>query len=685
MAQQSTARALYDLLSSMRFAISLLTVLAVASVVGTVLKQAEPYPNYVAQFGAFWFPVFETLGLYDVYHAAWFLLILGFLVLSTSLCVLRNGPAMLREMRSFREQVSERSLRLIPLYAQYALAAPAPAVLEQVRAHLQRSGFRWREQQREGDAGTLIAAKAGSYHRVGYLLTHCGIVIICVGGLLDGNIPLKLLQLTGQKVIETRDVPQSQVPPQSRLAPSNLSFRGNINIPEGSSANVIFVNVADGYLVQDLPFTIALKRFHIEHYSTGQPRDFASDIVVIDHETGERFERTIRVNHPFIHRGVAIYQASFADGGTRMQLRGWPLLSPRAQPFEVAGAVNKTTSVKAGDTEIRIELSDFRPFNVEDLAANDTSSRVDTASVTKKVLDQLGSGAADLSDKDLRNVGPSFHYRLRDAQGQAREFSNYMLPLQLDGAWYLMSGVRATPNEGFRYLRLPLDAEGRVDSHMQLRSLLLDERLWPELGRRFARNAGGSVVSATLRERLAESAERVLQMFSERGLETVVRFIERGVPEAEREKAADVYIRVLEGVALEALQLARERAKQPPLRVDEQAQRFIRDSLISISDSFAYGAPFYLQLLQYEEVKASGLQLTRAPGKNIVYGGSLLLVLGVFAMLYIRERRLWILVQPGRGELLMAMAVNRQTLENEREFEQHRAALAAAVQSGTRG
>ena len=684
MAQQTTARALYDLLSSMRFAISLLTVLAVASVIGTVLKQAEPYPNYVAQFGAFWFPVFETLGLYAVYQAIWFLLILGFLVASTSLCVLRNGPAMLREMRSYREQVSERSLRLIPLHADLPLTDPAPAVLDRVRAHLLRSGYRWREQPRAGGAETLIAARAGSYHRAGYLLTHCGIVIICIGGLLDGNIPLKFLQLTGQKVIETRDVPQSQVPPASRLSPSNLSFRGNISIPEGSSANVIFMNVAEGYLVQDLPFTIALQRFHIEHYSTGQPRDFASDIVVMDHETGERFERTIRVNHPFIHRGVAIYQASFADGGTRMQLRGWPLLSPRAAPFDLAGAVNKSTSVKAGGAEIRVELSDFRPFNVEDLSSNETSSRVETASVTRKVLDQLGSGAADLSARDLRNVGPSYHYRLRDAQGQAREFSNSMLPLQLDGAWYLMSGVRATPNEGFRYLRLPLDAEGRVDSHMQLRSLLLDEKSWPELGRRFARNAAtGPEVSAGLRERLAESAERVLKMFSERGLETVVRFIEQGVPEAEREKAADIYVRVLEGVALEAVQMARQRAGQPLLVADGQTQRFIRDSLISISDSFAYGAPFYLQLLQYEEVKASGLQLTRSPGKSIVYGGSLLLVLGVFAMLYIRERRLWILVQPARGGLLMAMAVNRQTLENGREFEQHRAALGAAARTAT--
>ena len=681
MAQHSPARAFYDLLSSMRFAVSLLTVLAIASVVGTVLKQAEPYANYISQFGPFWFPVFEALGLYDVYHAAWFLAILSFLVLSTSLCIFRNGPAMLREMRNFREQATERSLQHIHHRAEYDFTAAPAAVIERLTQYLHAQSFRFRTVARgENGDETLIAAKAGSYHRAGYLLAHCGIVVICFGGLLDGNIPLKLLQLTGQKVIETRDIPQSQVPPESRLSPANLSFRGNVSIPEGSSASVIFMNMADGYFVQDLPFTIALNKFHIEHYSTGQPRDFASDIVVIDRETGERFERTVRVNYPFIHKGVAIYQASFADGGTRMKLKGWPLLSPRTAPFEVAGAVNKTTSIKSGDTEMRMELSDFRSFNIEDLAANDAGSKVEAASVSKKVLDQLGSGAADQSKKDLRNVGPSFQYRLRDAQGQAREFSNYMLPLQLDDAWYLMTGVRATPNEGFRYMRLPLDADGRLDSHMQLHALMLDEQAWPEIARRFARNvAAGSTASAALRGRLAESAERVLQLFAVRGLESVVQFLEKGIPAADREKAADAYIKVLEGVALEALQLARERAKMPSAPFDEQTLRLVRDSLISISDSYAYGAPVYLQLVQYEEVKASGLQLTRSPGKNIVYGGSLLLVLGVFAMLYIRERRVWVLVKPAQGRLLLAMATNRQTLENEREFERHQAAVAAAV------
>ena len=42
-----------------------------------MLKQNEPMPNYVNQFGPFWFEVFRKLGLYAVYSAWWFLLILA--------------------------------------------------------------------------------------------------------------------------------------------------------------------------------------------------------------------------------------------------------------------------------------------------------------------------------------------------------------------------------------------------------------------------------------------------------------------------------------------------------------------------------------------------------------------------------------------------------------------------------
>ncbi len=42
----------------MRFAIALLTIICIASIIGTVLKQHEPLGNYVNQFGPFWAQLF---------------------------------------------------------------------------------------------------------------------------------------------------------------------------------------------------------------------------------------------------------------------------------------------------------------------------------------------------------------------------------------------------------------------------------------------------------------------------------------------------------------------------------------------------------------------------------------------------------------------------------------------------
>lgn len=66
--------------------------------------------------------------------------------------------------------------------------------------------------------------------------------------------------------------------------------------------------------MQELPFTILLKKFTIDFYSTGMPKLFASEVVVRDHETGTSFPATIKVNQPLIYRGVAVYQSSFDDG-----------------------------------------------------------------------------------------------------------------------------------------------------------------------------------------------------------------------------------------------------------------------------------------------------------------------------------------------------------------------------------
>jgi len=119
-------RSMTELLASMRFAIALLTVICIASVIGTVLKQHEPAVNYVNQFGPFWAELFLALKLNAVYSAWWFLVILGFLVVSTSLCIARHAPKYLADLRTYKEDIREKSLQAFHHKASAELAAETP-------------------------------------------------------------------------------------------------------------------------------------------------------------------------------------------------------------------------------------------------------------------------------------------------------------------------------------------------------------------------------------------------------------------------------------------------------------------------------------------------------------------------------------------------------------------------------
>ncbi len=657
---------LHELFSSMRFAISLLTVLAIASVIGTVLKQNEPYPNYVIEFGQFWFGVFKPLGLFDVYHAWWFIAILFFLVLSTSLCLFRHTPLMLREMKSYREKATEESLGHFAHHVRGHTEKPTE-LLASMQQYLSGVGYRFKQKTHD-NGDTLLAGKSGSVNRLGYVLTHIGIVVICIGGLIDGNLPLQIQQLFGHKHPETRDIPQSEVPAISRLSPANLSFRGDITIPEGATADVIFINAGEGYYVQDLPFSIHLKKFHIEHYPTGQPKMFASDVVVTDPKTGESVSQTITVNHPLIFRGVAIYQASFGDGGSHLHMSAWNLANPQLPPVKVDGDVKSALSFSENGQKYTLEFSDFRPFNIEnfdDAPAKDSKMTV---------LGVLGA-ATGKHARNLRNTGPSFEYKVRNAEGVAREYNNYMLPVQIDKHWYMVSGMRTSPGEPYRYLHVPLDAENRLDGFMNLRALVNDENARKAIVAQFVAGAlPGDASGEVLRAKLAESAEGVLRIFADGGFDAVAAFLEKNVPEKDREEAATIYLKILEQNVMIAYQMARQQHGKPPVAPSADTIQFVRDSLNAMSDLHYYGAPLYLQLDSFDQVQASGFQLTRSPGRNVVYGGSALLVLGVFAMFYIRERRLWLLVKKD-GTTLLSMSCNRKTLDFEQEFERHKQAL----------
>ncbi|WGJ90606.1 cytochrome c biogenesis protein ResB [Achromobacter mucicolens] len=668
---------LFELLGSMRFAVSLLMFICVASLVGTVLQQNRSSNNYIDQFGPFWFEVFDKFSIWHVYNSWWFLLIMGFLVVSTSVCLIRNAPKMLRDARSFREHVREGSLRAFPHRVETTEPTGVPQTVTGLKALLGRMGYAVRV--REAQDGVLLAAKKGSANRLGYVFAHAAMVIICIGGLLDSELPVRLQVMFGGKQPIVENMLISEVPESGRLSVNNPSFRASVLVPEGGQASTAVVMVGDGALVQPMPFTLKLKKFIVDYYSTGMPSRFASEVEVTDPDTGKTFDSTIEVNEPLRFKGMTVYQSSFDDGGSTVVLKGYPLVGVNDATFSVDGTVGKTSELTAqtakGPRSMGIEVTALRPINVEDLTRGDPKGA--DQSFAEHVASVAGS-AAGKKNENLRNVGPSVEYKLIDDAGQAHEFQNYMLPVELDGAAVFLAGVRNNAGEPFRYLRIPADDDSSIAEFMRLRATLADPAARKEAARRFAERNSPSGAD---RQPLETAAERALDTFAAGGLQAVAAFLQANTPAADLERAADVVIRLIGASMNELRAIARERAGQQPVAVDgpegERAAVWSRLAVAALSDLTVYPAPVFLSLADFNHVQASVFQVSRTPGKNTVYLGSLLLVLGVFSMFYIRDRRVWIWVKPqdGGSSVLAAMTSQKRTLDFNQEFERFKQAL----------
>lgn len=679
----SVARELLDLLASMRFAIALLSIICIASVIGTVLRQSEPMGNYVNQFGPFWAELFNRVGLYTVYSAPWFLVILAFLVVSTSLCVARNTPKIIADLKSYKEGVREQSLQAHHHKAAGVLAEDPQAALDRIGGLLTAQGWRARVQRR--DNGIMVAARRGAANKLGYIAAHSSIVLILIGGVLDGNAMVRLAMWLQGKQLYTGSGFVAEIKPEHRLSAANPSFRGNLSVTEKQRQGIAVLSLPSGVVLQDLPFDVELKKFSVEYYPTGMPKSFASDIVI--HDGGTRREAVVKVNEPVIHKGLAIYQSSFEDGGSRLALTALPLDGGAPRAFE--GRIG--TRLPFG--EQTLELEGLRVINVENMAGGDASGAdVRKVDLRETLSKHLGSGAKGDGAKTLQNVGPSFSYKLRDAAGQAREFNNYMLPVDLDGHKVFLAGMRETPAENFRYLRMPADENGNLEGWLRLRAALGDAALREAAARAYAR-AATPTAQPQMQDQLFSTAQRALTLFSgaaskpddevKGGLPALSQFIERDVPESERPRVSEVLLRILNGSLFELHQLARERAGLKPAPVDADTQAFMTQAVLSLSDSLYYPAPVLLRLDNFEQVQASVFQVARAPGQKLVYLGAVLLIVGVFAMLYVKERRLWVWIAPAAdaagSQLRMAMSSTRESPDNATLFAQLQQAILPAA------
>ena len=638
--------------SSMRFAVALLSLLGIASVIGTVLQQNQLQTDYLVKFGPFWTRIFDFLGLYDVYASAWFVVIMMFLVVSTSLCLIRNVPPFWREMKSFREKIKEKSLAAM----RHSSLLDVNIAPEVAKRYLEVQGFQGKTINRE-DGSVLIAAKKGTMNKWGYIFAHIALIVICLGGLIDSNLLLKLGMLTGRIVPDNQAVYAKDFKPESILGAANLSFRGNVSISEGQSADVVFLNADNGMLVQDLPFEVKLKKFHIDFYNTGMPRDFASDIEVTDKATGEKLERTIRVNHPLTLHGITIYQASFADGGSDLAFKAWNLGDASRQPVVLKATSMRQFPLDIGRNKYRLEFDQSTSMNVEDMSEDGKREK----SLNSTLNDVR---AVSQEGKKYTNIGPSIVYRIRDAAGQAVEYKNYMLPVLQEQDYFWITGTRSGLQQQYRWLRIPLDKQGKADTFMALREFLKDGEGLKRLVSDATKDA-----PAEIREQFILAAENTLNIFARKGYLGLDEFITTNIPKEQQEKMQGYFYEMLYGVMNAALDETIRRYGLPEWQQDEARNRFLLHSMDAYTGLTEYPAPMLLQLDGFSEVRSSGLQMTRSPGSLLVYLGSVLLVLGTVFMFYVREKRAWILFSDGKIRFAMSSARSERDLQ--KEFPKH--------------
>ncbi len=314
-------------LGSMSLAIVLLSVLALASIIGTVLIQNQQQQDYLTQFGPLWYAIFNSMGLFDMYHNWWFLSLLGFLMLSLAVCLWRHVPRMLRDMRSHKVIIADKSLQRFHHLHHWQLRGRRP---EDVLPLIVNKLPGWKLHTAEEAGRTYIRADKGRYHKSGYILVHSAILIILTGGLMSVQ----------------------------------LGFRGNMSVPEGQTDNKISFLKGTETESLEMPFQVRCNSFNIDFFPTGAPKEFRSNLTIID-DGKEVLTSDIIVNEPLYYKGVYIYQASFGDGGSEISLDMFHLDgTQRITP--VKSKVYETYTDKASG--VSLEFTNFSPFNVENMA-----------------------------------------------------------------------------------------------------------------------------------------------------------------------------------------------------------------------------------------------------------------------------------------------------------------------------
>jgi cytochrome c biogenesis protein len=119
------------------------------------------------------------------------------------------------------------------------------------------------------------------------------------------------------------------------------------------------------------------------------------------------------------------------------------------------------------------------------------------------------------------------------------------------------------------------------------------------------------------------------------------------------------------------------------ITVSEAELLFLQDAIDAIGSLPRYGSPVYLALTDFTHIESTGLQIARSPGKATVYVGCAFLVIGVFLLFYLPQRRFWIWLRQENGQTRLDLAgmTNRNPREFDTVFELIRGKLEAVTRN----
>lgn len=285
--ERSFLTALWDFFCSLKLTVITLILLAITSIIGTVIQQNLSPQEYLQIYGETTYRILNALQIFDMYHSWWFLTLLGVFSINLTACSIKRLPRVWKTVKKPTLAPTETLYRSLSNMEEFAISAPVSEVKERLAAQLGQE-FAAPVVTEEEDRVHLFAQK-GAWSRFGVYVTHLSILIVFLGAII-GNL---------------------------------FGYKAFVNIVEETGTDQIWPR--QGNQPIKLGFTVRCEDFSVSYYEgTGRPKEFKSLLSVIDNGQKVIDGRPVVVNSPLTYKGITFYQSSYGPAGDptfRMRVR----------------------------------------------------------------------------------------------------------------------------------------------------------------------------------------------------------------------------------------------------------------------------------------------------------------------------------------------------------------------------